>query len=192
MGLLEIGFFRRSRVGSCPSFAQAAVPGVGLAMPCGTLSSARRGNDRGGPKPLRGEKGRELWGLPGLTGLDLIRVRAADSLIRLLRRVADKCFEHDVCYVENPLTSRILMFHCIQKLWRKQTCSAPRFDFCQFDKNWRKATRILCFNNHVFARSSKQCVCVFGKGHSCSAMGGRHVGFTGADKQSGQFLTSRA
>ena len=80
--------------------------GVWMAMPCGTLSRARRGNERGGPKALQGEDARTLWGLPGLTGLDAIRVRAANKLIRFVCRVADKCFAHDVCYyVQSPLTS---------------------------------------------------------------------------------------
>ena len=71
--------------------------GVWMAMPCGTLSRARRGDERGGPKALRGEDARTLWGLPGLTGLDLIRVRAANQLIRFVCRIADKCVAHNVC-----------------------------------------------------------------------------------------------
>ena len=38
-----------------------------------------------------------LWGLPGLTGYDSIRLRAVNKLIRLICRVADNCFVHDVC-----------------------------------------------------------------------------------------------
>ena len=55
---------------------------------------------------------------------------------------------------------------------------------------WRKATRILCFNNPVFVRSGKQCV--FQKGYKCSATGQRHIQLTGVDEASGQFLTNRA
>ena len=162
-----------------------------MAMPCGTLSRARRGNERGGPKPLRGEDARSLWGLPGLTGLDLIRVRAANCLIRFVCRVANKCFEHSVpYYIENPLTSRLWKFPCIQKIWKQHTCDAPRFDFCQFGMKWRKATRILCCNNPVLARSAKQCH--FGPDYTCSATNRRHIVLTGVDKSSGQFLTSRA
>ena len=47
-----------------------------MAMTSGTLSRARRGNERGGPKALRGEDASTLWGLPGLTGYDSIRLRA--------------------------------------------------------------------------------------------------------------------
>ena len=67
-----------------------------MAMPCGTLSRAQRGNERGGPKALRGEDARTLWGLPSLAGLDLIRVRAANKLICVVCRVADKCFALNV------------------------------------------------------------------------------------------------
>ena len=165
--------------------------GVWMAMPCGTVSRARRGNERGGPKALRGEDARTLWGLPGLTGLDAICVRAANQLIRFVCRVADKCFAHDVCYyVESPLTSRLWKFPCIQRMWKRHTCSGPRFGFGQFGVKWRKATQILCFNNLVFARSGKRCV--FQKGYECSATGQRHIQLTGVDKSSGQFLTNRA
>ena len=162
-----------------------------MALPCETLSRAGRGNERGGPKALRGEDARTLWGLLGLTGLDAIRVRAANQLIRFVCRVADKCFAHDVCYyVESPLTSRLWNFPCIQRMWKRHTCSGPRFDFCQFGMKWRKATRILCFNNPVFVRSGKQCV--FQKGYTWSVTGQRHIQLTGVDKSSGQFLTNRA
>ena len=66
-------------------------------MPSGTLSRARRGNERGGPKVLRGEDAGTLWGLPGLTGLDLICVQADHKMIRCICRVADTCVAHYVC-----------------------------------------------------------------------------------------------
>ena len=161
--------------------------GVWMGMPCGTLSRARRGNERGGPKPLRGEEGRALWGLPDLTGLDLIRVRAANRLIRFMMCVAEKCFDKGVpYYIENPLTSRLWKFPCIHHIWK---CAATRFDYCQFGMKWRKATRILSFNNPVFAASGKQCR--FTKDYKCCATGRRHIVLSGVDK-SGQFLTSRA
>ena len=68
-----------------------------MAMTSGILSRARRGNERGGPKALRGKDARTVWGLPGLTGVDSIRVRAANKVIRFVCRVADKCFVLDAC-----------------------------------------------------------------------------------------------
>ena len=76
-------------------------------MTCGSLSRARRGNERGAPKALRGEDARTLWGLPGLTGLDAICLRAANQLIRFVCRVADKCFAHDVCVIMSRAHSRV-------------------------------------------------------------------------------------
>ena len=132
-----------------------------------------------------------LWGLPGLTGLDAIRVRAANQFIRFVCRVADKCFAHDVCFcVESPLASRLWTFSCIQRMWKRHTCSGPRFDFCQFGMKWHKVTRILRFNNPVFVRSGKQRL--LQKGYKCSAAGQRHIQLTGVDKSSGQFLTHNA
>ena len=88
----------------------------------------RRGNERGGPKALRGEDARTLWGLPGLTGLDLIRVRAAFQFIRFVCRVADKCFAHNVFYLfETHSRVDCGEIACIQRLWKRHTCFGLRF-----------------------------------------------------------------
>ena len=118
-------------------------------------------------------------------------MRAANKLIKFVCRIAEKCYSLRVpYYIENPLTSRLWKLPCIQRIWKRHLCSAPRFDFCQFGMKWRKATRILSHNNPVMSRSGKQCV--FGKDYTCCATGKRHIVLTGVDKGSGSFMTSRA
>ena len=55
-------------------------------------------------------------GLPGLTGLDAICVRAANQLIRFVCRVADKCFAHGLCgYVESHARVDFGNFHVFRE-----------------------------------------------------------------------------
>ena len=44
--------------------------GVWFGFPCGTFSSARRWD--GGPPPLRGHAGKDIWGFPNLEGTDKV------------------------------------------------------------------------------------------------------------------------
>ena len=46
------------------------IGGSNIALPCGSWSSARHGNDRGGAKPLRDRTPKNIYGFPSLSPLD--------------------------------------------------------------------------------------------------------------------------
>ena len=163
--------------------------GVWCALPCGTLSRARRTGGVG-PGPLRGESGRDLWGLPHISGRDLARVRSANKLIRIMCKLCKLCHKHNVAYyIENPLTSRLWKFAGIKHLIKLAHTSTTRFDFCQFGTLWRKGALILHSRNPHIVTESK--TCKFGKGYVCSATGCRHVVLSGLHAD-GRHMTAHA
>ena len=80
---------------------------VHFGVPCGTASKARfkrLSKKRHGPPPLRSSK----WpnGLPGVTGVNLLRLRAANRLYRFMSELILELDKANVVWtVENPWTS---------------------------------------------------------------------------------------
>ncbi len=163
--------------------------GVWFGLPCGTFSRARRFGGKG-PGPLRGDTPATLWGLPGLQGKDLARVKSANRLVRRTCVLCKLCKQCGVSfYIENPLTSRIWLLKPIQELCSFPHSQLSRYDYCQFGTPWRKATRILAYHNPLFAQNAQQCH--FGKDYTCCRTHRRHVQLTGTG-EGGKHLTAIA
>ena len=83
------------------------VKAVFLAPPCGTASKARniqRDDEPDLPQPLRSHEYPD--GLPGLTGVDFLRVEQSNVLYDLPATIFDLCCELDkLCICENPRDS---------------------------------------------------------------------------------------
>ena len=163
--------------------------GVWFGCPASTLSRARR-SDGSGPSPLRGDTEKLRWGLPGLKGKDRERVETANRLIKMTLRLCRHCLRIGVpFYLENPLASRLWDFRGIKALAASPFVTASRYDFCQFGTPWRKATKLLCFDNPHIERGARQCK--FDRAHICSATGKKHVVLSGVSAHF-RHLTSRA
>ena len=163
--------------------------GVWFGCPVSTLSRAPRSDDSG-PTPLRGDTEKLRWGLPGLKGENRERVETANRLIRMILRLCRHCLRIGVpFYLENPLNSRLWDFRSIKALAASPFVTASRYDFCQFGTPWRKATKLLCFDNPHIERGAKQCK--FDRAHICSATGKKHVVLSGVSAHY-RHLTSRA
>ena len=109
---------------------------VHLAPPCGTASRARdrplshklKAAGVPEPKPLRSEAHPE--GLPHLEGVDLERVRSANSIYVLAVKVANLCSDMNVlCSIENPATSYFWLFPGMNDLLSRGY-SDVEFDGC--------------------------------------------------------------
>ena len=163
--------------------------GVWFALPCGTFSRARRFGGVG-PGPLRGDSPTTVWGLPGLKGKDLARVKAANRLVRRTCALCRLCKQCEVSfYIENPQTSRLWLLKPIQELCGFPHSQLSRYDFCQFGTPWRKATQILAYLNPLFAQNAQQCH--FGPDYTCCRTHRRHVQLTGVG-EGGKHLTAIA
>ena len=162
--------------------------GVWFGFPCGTFSRARRGS-AGMPGALRGEEGKELYGLPGLSEKDQLKVDVANKLLRHLAAFCRYCHRRRVpFYIENPLTSRLWKTHELRGLAKLTHSVFVNFDFCQFGEPWRKSTQLLV-SRHSDIRVIER-KCKFGRGFVCSATGKRHIVLSGAS--GGVFWTARA
>ena len=80
---------------------------VHFGIPCGTASKARcrrLSKKVHGPPPLRNSKFPD--GIPGITGLHLVKLRAANRLYNFMRVLIKKLHAANIIWtVENPLTS---------------------------------------------------------------------------------------
>ena len=162
--------------------------GVWFGFPCGTFSRARRGS-AGMPGALRGEEGKELYGLPGLSEKDQLKVDVANKLLRHLAAFCRYCHRRRVpFYIENPLTSRLWKTHELRGLAKLTHSVLVNFDFCHFGEPWRKSTQLLV-SRHSDIRVIER-KCKFGRGFVCSATGKRHIVLSGAS--GGVFWTARA
>ena len=88
-----------------------AVRGVFLAPPCGTASAARHIDIPGEnpPKPLRSME--EPDGISGLTGVDLVRVSAANILYAFCAEVLELCCSLGKLFMpENPKNSFFFVY----------------------------------------------------------------------------------
>ena len=141
------------------------------------------------PGALRGEEGKDLYGLPGLSEKDQLKVDVANKLLRYLSAFGRYCKRRRVpFYVENPLTSRLWKTHELKQLARLPGTLHVDFVFCQYGEPWRKSTRLLV-NGH----SDLRCIerrCTFGRNFVCSATGRRHIVLSGSS--GGVFMTAWA
>ncbi len=72
-----------------------------MSMPCSTFSSGRTGD--GGPVPLRGTSGADMYGLPGLSLKDKEKVRVGTILALRGAALAKECLAKDIPWLaETP------------------------------------------------------------------------------------------
>lgn len=167
--------------------------GIWFGYPCGTFSRARRGK-AGMPGALRGEEGRDLYGLPGLNEKDQLKVDVANQLLVYLLQLCKYAHRRRVpFYIENPLTSRLWKMPEMKQIMSLSHSDTVELDFCQYGEAWRKSTRLLVSRHPDLRSVGKRCC--FGRGYVCSATGRRHQQLTGATKdESGKslFWTAKA
>ena len=126
---------------------------VHVAPPCGTASMAR-GIGRG-PRPLRSPQ--HVWGLPGLTPVELGRVTSANSIYEETAAFVVWILDDapDVLVtVENPLHSLMWMLPPFQSLL--QRLHLVSFDACRHGSTRAKATGFLT-NHDAFSSLSGPC-----------------------------------
>jgi len=171
------------------SIARRSIRFVWIGITCASFSRARRnphGYGHGWPPPLRGDSGRDLWGLPGLNAKDRERVTSGNLQARWTVALVRHCLKHNVAVViENPRGSRLWLLPPIQRLAKSGQFSDVHY--CQYGTPRRKATKLLSFNCDLFA-IGKLCRPVKGL---CSCSGKPHVTLSGRDPQ-GVLYTARA
>ena len=141
------------------------------------------------PGALRGEEGRALYGLPGLSPADATKVKVANELLGYMKSFCKYCHRRRVpFYIENPLTSRLWKMPELLELGRLPHTTSLVVDYCQYGEPWRKSTRIMV-SRHADVRSLER-RCHFGRGYVCSASGKRHVVLSGSS--GGTFMTAKA
>ena len=100
-----------------------------MAPPCGTASRAREIPRHGCPGPLRSVE--YPLGLQNLSGRDLERVLAANTLYELVARLATMCLTLGILFViENPLRSLFWKVPCIADLLLMKGIQVARYDTC--------------------------------------------------------------
>ena len=114
-----------------------------LHIPCETFSSARHGKPGGrAPVPLR-DYGKNVWGLPGLTPRDQVKLEQANKIARALLGIRDDLKKVGApAGIENGDTSM---------LWKVPEMGAEdatvlKVCYCMMGKPFRKRTRLLVWN----------------------------------------------
>ena len=135
---------------------------VHFAPPCGTSSRARliQRKGRWNPPILRTE--RHPNGIPGLSGVLLARVQAANSLYQITCDLVEFCIQCEKYFsVENPGRSFMWLTSAFQELCKKFTLKEVFFHHCRYGSSRRKLTKFLhnipsfqllesfCDNNHT-------------------------------------------
>jgi hypothetical protein len=136
---------------------------VGASPPCGTASRARDIPLPGGkgPKPLRSM--RSPLGLPGLSGIDLIRTEAANGLYKFVALVMALCVALQVPFtVENPLNSYFWVIDFIVATLELSGVEDTAYDACMHGGARLKHQRLR--HNNIEFRAMKL-VCDGGHQH---------------------------
>lgn len=109
-----------------------------LGMPCTTFSRARR-NDGRGPGPLRDLE--HLWGLPGLSYKDRLKLREGSKLFSFSMDLLKWAAQLNIpVIIENPLTSLAWCMSPMKKFLASPDVHLCDLDFCQFGERWQKPT----------------------------------------------------
>ena len=154
---------------------------IHIGLPCNTWSRARR-NDGRGPGPLRDDC-KYLFGLPGLSSKDRLKVQQGNILLRHSIKIIRACQQHNVLWsLENPMTSRVWKVRALQQLHNSHFCRA---DFCQWGLPWRKSTYF--FLHEALHPQFRICK---GSHGVCSKSEKPHILLQGS--HNGQFLTKLA
>ena len=120
----------------CDLLRSGCCIGLWIAIPCTTLSRAR---DRNRLTRVRGNEGRDLFGLPDLTPEQRSLVTSANRIINFcvaLCRLANSL--SIPWYIENPRTSKLWLLPCIVALETPRTTCILDVDFCQYGTPGRR------------------------------------------------------
>ena len=165
-----------------------AVIGVWMGTPCASWSRARRGPPGSGWCAIRSND--HLLGLPDLTPADQLRIRLGNATARASGRLIRFCIRANCpIYLENPAASMLWICPFIKPLMHKSCCHHVNTDYCQFNKPWRKRTKIATWNTHELDSFERHCT---GKQGLCSRTQRPHIVLTGTDRASGRLWTQVA
>lgn len=161
-----------------------------IGMTCASFTTARRGKRGPGrpgfPPPLRDDSDAGIYGLPGLSPADALRVLAGNELAKWTAELIELCIKHKtVLVMENPQKSRIWKFPPIKSLL-PQASSSDDFDHCQHGAEWRKRTKLVSWGKDMSGAFPR---CQMRKG-CCSASGKPHVELSGIGVQGKQWRTA--
>ena len=126
---------------------------IHLAPPCGTASAARGIPVPGCPQemqpvPLRSKEFPD--GLPGLTGLNLLKVEKANALYRATAVIVQFCVLYGILVsIENPLNSLFWLTKPMVELFASWEGFRVVFDSCMMGGQRDKATLWWC-NKKIF------------------------------------------
>ncbi len=129
----------------------AEVSLLGIELDCATFSLARRGKS-GSSTPQRLRDRRRPWGLPGLVGSNLQKLRSANARVRhAIRLILRSIWRKQSGYLENPLG--LILWHIVRKEFHSVLASGYArlvdTDLCCFGTPWRKPTKVLIWGAHV-------------------------------------------
>ena len=136
-------------------------------VPCETFSNARHGKPGGRtPVPLRDRKD-HVWGLPGLTPKDQMKLEAGNGIARALLAIRDDLMGDQVpSGMENGDMS--LLFNAPEV--RQDEAQMLKVCYCMMGKKFRKRTRFLAWNvpcQRVWAEEALRCI----QEYSCHSPG---------------------
>jgi len=133
---------------------------IHLAPPCGTASAARGIPVPGCPQemqpvPLRSKEFPD--GLPGLTGLNLLKVEKANALYRATAVIVQFCVLYGILVsIENPLNSLFWLTKPMVELFASWEGFRVVFDSCMMGGQRDKATLWWC-NKKIFSPLALRC-----------------------------------
>ena len=137
----------------------------------------------GGSYRIR-DYGDNVHGYPDLKPHQRIKLLDANHLLRYMILICKACARlHMPFYIENPLNSMLWHHPWIRAL---PNFVLNRFNYCQFGKVYRKATRVLESGSRVLRDVTHHCKLVNGR---CSASGERHFVLVGKDSQGFNWTT---
>ena len=143
---------------------------VWIGLPCNSWSRARHDINGGGPRSKE-----HIFGIPNLSPADSLRVALGNNTLYFACSIIRLCkkFGAPIC-LENPATSLVWQVPALDVLNKSSTISVS--DFCQYDKPWRKRTKVATWNILPDLCPSLKCT---GRSGICSRTNVAHIQLTG-------------
>ena len=113
------------------------------------------------PSPLRGDDENTVWGLPGLKGNDLQKVKGGNATALFAIEIFHACLKAGLpCVIENPLTSRFWKIPQIHILLdssqESDKVQETVFNHCGYGSEFCKPTKLLSCNIDL-SRLARRC-----------------------------------